>query len=419
MHLYLLPLIFILVGLVMYTVLGGADFGAGFWQLTARGGDAGAHIRDHAHHAMGPVWEANHVWLIFALTVTWTAYPVAFGSIASTLAVPLFIAAVGIILRGAAYALRSGAATPRESRVIDTGFALSSILTPFALGAAVGAIASGRVPVGNASGHLLSSWINPLSILIGALAVAAGAYLAAVYLAADAARIRDDALQDAFRRRALAMGAMAGALAIAGLIVLHADVPRLYRGLVHGGGLVALIVSLAAGLTTLALVWGRRYELSRYSAALAVAAIVAGWALAQTPYILPGLTLAAAAAPHDTLVLVVVVVLAGAAILFPSLALLFRLFLSGRFDPGASGPSAERPPRRVAPVATASRPGLLGRAAAACALVGIGLLNVADASWAHALGVISLLAFIVLGFFATGPTEIAGPVTEDAREISE
>ena len=187
MVLQALPLVFVLCGLVLYAVLAGADFGAGVWQLLAGRGRRGKRVRDHAHHSMGPVWEANHVWLIFVLTIFWTAYPRAFGSIASTLAVPLFIAAIGIVFRGAAYALRAGAASEREAAVIDTIFSLSSILTPFALGAAIGAIAIDRVPVGNAAGHLFSSWLNPTSILIGALAVSNGAYLAAVYLAADAA----------------------------------------------------------------------------------------------------------------------------------------------------------------------------------------------------------------------------------------
>src|ERR1700683_208092 len=167
-----LPLVFVLIGLVLYMVLAGADFGAGMWQLMSGGGERGERIRDHCHRSMGPVWEANHVWLIFVLTVTWTAYPTAFGSIDSTLSVALFLAAVGIIVRGATYALRTGAEPGRETRVIDTVFALSSLLTPFALGAAVGGIASRRVPVGNAAGHLFSSWLNPTSILIGVLAVA-------------------------------------------------------------------------------------------------------------------------------------------------------------------------------------------------------------------------------------------------------
>src|SRR5919198_5372235 len=146
-----LPLLFVLAGLALYTVLAGADFGAGFWQLFAGRGAHAERVREHAHHSMGPVWEANHVWLIFVLTVFWTAYPEAFGSIASTLAVPLFIAAIGIIFRGAAYAFRAGAHSPRESSVIDTTFSLSSLIAPFVLGAAIGGIATNRVPVGNAA----------------------------------------------------------------------------------------------------------------------------------------------------------------------------------------------------------------------------------------------------------------------------
>src|ERR1700730_1060842 len=110
-----IPLVFVLAGVALYTVLGGADFGAGFWQLFAGRNERGERVREFAHHSMGPVWEANHVWLIFVLTVFWTAYPRAFGSIASTLAVPLFIAVIGIVFRGAAYALRAGAASDRES----------------------------------------------------------------------------------------------------------------------------------------------------------------------------------------------------------------------------------------------------------------------------------------------------------------
>src|ERR1700756_2607240 len=153
------PIVFILAGMAAYTVLAGADFGAGLWTLLsfgpARSGPSGQRIRDQARHAMGPVWEANHVWLIFVLVVCWTAYPVAFGSITSTLAAPLLIAAIGIIFRGAAYALRGVA---DASRSAETLLGVSSVLTPFALGTAVGAIALGRVPVGNAAGDLVTSW---------------------------------------------------------------------------------------------------------------------------------------------------------------------------------------------------------------------------------------------------------------------
>ncbi|MEA2160497.1 MAG: cytochrome bd ubiquinol oxidase subunit, partial [Solirubrobacteraceae bacterium] len=270
--LYALPLLFALIGLALYGVLGGADFGAGFWQLTAGSGRGADELRERAHESMGPVWEANHVWLIFVLTVFWTAYPKAFGSMASTLSVALLLAAFGIILRGAAYALRTGTDEPRQQRVIDTVFGVSSVIAPFALGAAVGGIASGRVPVGNARGGEISSWINPTSILIGTLAVLTGVYLAAVFLCGDATRDDEPELAERFRTRALGAGAVAGAVALAGFAVLHGDAHSLYRGLTTGGGLAALVVSVLAGTATLALVWTRRYEPARFTAATAVAA---------------------------------------------------------------------------------------------------------------------------------------------------
>jgi cytochrome bd ubiquinol oxidase subunit II len=395
-----LPLVFVLAGIVLYAVLAGADLGAGFWQLFAGRGRHGEEIREHAHHSMAPVWEANHVWLIFVLTVFWTAYPTAFGSIASTLAVPLFLAGIGIVFRGAAYALRVGASTPRELGVIDTIFSLSSILTPFALGAMVGAIASGRVPVGNAAGHRFSSWLNSTSILIGVLAVATSAYLAAVYLAADAARRHERGLERAFRARALGAGVVAGALALAGVAVLRGDARPLYDELVSGRALPAVVVSALAGLAALALVGGRRFEAARYGAALAVAAVVAGWGLAQWPTILPGLDVDEAAAPHDTLVAIIVAVLAGGAIVFPSLALLFRLTLAGRFDEGAPRAGAPQLRPRGGP-----RVGLLARTAVACLIAGVGLLTVADAAWAHTLGVASFFAFMISAFLALDPAE--------------
>src|SRR5215213_2691677 len=176
-----LPLALALIGVAAYVVLGGADFGAGVWYM-ALSGRGNRRLRDHTYHAMGPVWEANHVWLIFVLVVVWTAYPRAFGSIASTLYVPLFAAALGIILRGTCYALRGQIQGPREENVLGTIFGISSFITPFALGTVVGAIASDRVPVGNAKGDAIDSWLNPTSIAVGLIAVATSAYLAAVWL---------------------------------------------------------------------------------------------------------------------------------------------------------------------------------------------------------------------------------------------
>jgi len=403
MHLYDLPLVLALIGLAFYMVLAGADFGAGFWQLTAGKGKQADEIRDHAHQAMAPVWEANHVWLIFVLTVVWTAYPIAFGSIASTLSIPLFIAGIGIVLRGGAYALRAGTATAREQRGIDSIFAVSSILTPFALGTVIGALASEQVHVGNPGGSLVTSWLNPTSITIGVLAVASSAYLAAVFLSGDAAREGRHALADRFRARALAAGLAAGAVAMAGLVVLHFDAERIFRRLTEGVGLPALIVSLTAGIATLLLVWHRRYEPARYTAALAVAATIAGWAVAQNPVFLQGLTVRQAAAGHDVLVAVVVAALAGALLLFPSLALLFRLTLGGELRSRKQG-------SRGSPVRSHQRQRLgarLGaRLAVAFLIAGIGFLTIANAAWAHGIGVACFFGFILSGYRVALPEDV-------------
>jgi cytochrome bd ubiquinol oxidase subunit II len=391
-----LPLLLALVGLAAYVVLGGADFGAGVWYMLLPG-ERRRPLRDHSYHAMGPVWEANHVWLIFVLVVVWTAYPTAFGAIFSTLYVALFVAALGIILRGTCYAVRGVISDAREEQIFGGLFGLSSALTPFALGAAVGGIASGRVPVGNAAGDAIDSWLNPTSVLVGMLAVLTSAYLAAVWLTADAARAGQDDVADAFRGRALASGAVAGAVALAGLFVVRSDAERIYDGLTSGTGLVAVLASVAAGAATLLFVVLRRLEAARWSAAVAVAAVVAGWALAQRPQLLPGLTVEQAAAGDTTLVTLLVSLAIGAVILIPSLLLLFGMVVRGRFDerpeelgslelgertPVATGPPRTEPGRRA------------GVAAAVCAGLGAPLTFFSDGGAPLVLGVVLLLAAI-------------------------
>ena len=322
-----------IAGLTAYAVLGGADFGAGLWDLTAGGARRGGRVRGLVQRSMSPVWEANHVWLIFVLAIFWTAFPVAFGSVFSTLYVPLALAAVGIIFRGAAFALRGQAATIREARTLGGMFALSSVIVPFCLGAAVGGLASGRVPVGNATGDPFSSWLNPTSATIGVLAVLTGAYLAAVYMTGDAVRAGTPDLERAFRTRALASGVVLGVAAIGGLLVLRDDARGLYDGLTEGAGLALVLASAAFGLVTLALVWRWRFGPARLSAAAAVACITVGWPVAQSPDLLPGaLTLEQAAADDTTLVALVVSVAVGLVFLAPALWLLYRMVLQGRLD---------------------------------------------------------------------------------------
>jgi cytochrome d ubiquinol oxidase subunit II len=390
--LQLLPMLFVLAGLILYTVLAGADLGTGVWQLSTRD----HHLRGRVYASIGPVWEANHVWLIFVLTVLWTAYPGVFAAVCITLVVPLFLAAIGLILRGTAYALHGASNGPDDHREIDAVFGLSSVFTPFALGAALGGIASGRVPP-DGDGDQWSSWLNPTSILIGTLAVVLGAYLAAVQLAADSVRVGDDAAAVAFRRRALASGVVAGAVAVAGLVVVHADAPRLFDGLTRGAGLACVIVSVLVGIAALVLVWRRRLDLARFAAAAAVAALVAGWALAQRPDVLPGLTVAEAAAPTSTLVAVVVAVVAGGILVFPALGLLFGLVLRGRLDRPRPAPEiGVRAGRRI-------RVGLLGRTALACFVAGAGLTLFGPGPALLSAGIVLLLAAALLGFFAAVP----------------
>jgi cytochrome d ubiquinol oxidase subunit II len=398
------PICLILAGLCAYAVLAGADFGAGLWMLMPAPGRVGRkQIADFARHAMGPVWEANHVWLIFVLVICWTAYPRAFGSITSTLPVPLFVAALGIILRGTAYAVRGQGEGTRLEQPVERVFALSSILTPFALGTVVGAIAAGRVPVGNARGNEITSWLSPMPIVIGLLTVATCAYLAAVYLAADARRLGDAALEREFRARALGVGVLAGGLAVAGLLVTRADARPLWDGLTSGGGLAMVCLSGVAGIATLALVWTSRFAAARLSAALAVITIVVGFALAMQPRFLPGLTIHQAAAGHATLVAVVIAAGAGAVVLIPSLVLLFGLYLRGRFDPGAELPdaaSAPAPAPRPAPGARAPWRAARWPLTGASLVAGVGLMVFADAGWTHALGIACLVAFALSTFLA-------------------
>lgn len=316
-------------GITLYAVLAGADFGGGFWDLVAGGAERGAPERALIEESIGPVWEANHVWLIFVLVTLWTGFPTAFAPIMSTLYVPLTLAAVGIILRGAAFAFRKASRTAGRRRLFGIAFASSSVITPYFLGSVVGAVASGRVPAGAATGDVFESWLNPTSVLGGVMAVIVCAFLAAVYLAADAERRGHPDLAAAFRVRSIGAGVTAGAVAAAGVLVLHSDAPDLFHGLTHRGAPL-IVASALAGALALVLLARRRFAVARYVAALAVVAVLWGWAAGQYPWMLEHeLTIAAAAAPHATLVAGLVALGAGSVLLVPALAWLFVLVQRG------------------------------------------------------------------------------------------
>jgi cytochrome d ubiquinol oxidase subunit II len=331
-----------------YALLGGADFGAGIWDLLAGGRATGAPRRALISRAIGPVWEANHVWLIFVLVLMWTAFPAAFAAVSSTLYVPLTAIALGVIARGAAFAFRKAIDAPWAQRAFGAAFAFSSVVTPWFLGAAAGGVAAGRVPRGLARGSAVGSWLNPVSAVTGTFAVAACAFLAASYLAADARRAGDPALMSWFRRRAVASGLVVGACSVAGLVVLHSSAPGAY-GRLTGHALPLVVAAAAAGVTALALAGKGWLVPLRLAAAAAVAAVLWGWGAAQYPYLLPpgrlghgggGLSVGAAAAPGATLSATVICVVIGGVLVLPSLGWL--LVLAQRPARGA-GPGSAAP----------------------------------------------------------------------------
>ena len=311
------------LGVTAYAVLAGADFGGGVWDLLAGGTVRGRAQRRRIAASIGPVWEANHVWLIFALVVLWTGFPPVFAAIASTLYIPLTVVAFGIIVRGSAFAFRNASARGPVQWAFGSLFAGASLVTPFFLGMVAGAIAAGRVPSGIAGGDVVRSWTGPTSLIGGALAVAGCAFLSAVFLVVDARRHGELELVDAFRRRAVATGGIVAALTAVAALVIRSDAPRLADGLA-GRALPLVITSAAISALTLLLLWRRAYAAVRVTAALAVATILWAWAAAQYPDLLVGsATVAQAAAPHATLVALVVALAAGSALLVPALGLLF------------------------------------------------------------------------------------------------
>ncbi|QFZ72441.1 cytochrome d ubiquinol oxidase subunit II [Streptomyces fagopyri] len=317
------------VGVVAYALFGGADFGAGFWDLTAGGAERGKNPRHLVDLSIGPVWEANHTWLIYCLVMLWSGFPTAFAAITTTLYLPLVLAALGIVLRGAGFAFRKVSVRTPQQRLNGTLFAASSVLTPYCFGSIAGGIASGRVPSGG-NGDAVTSWLNPTSVLGGILAVVSCAYLAAFYLATAAHRLDDAGLERYFRHRALLAGAVAGVVSIAGIFVLRTDAPRLFHQLSHRGLPLMALAALCGIVGMAGARLGRRAG-RREIAALAIAAVVVGWGVAQYPFLLgTHLRIHEAAAPDTTLAVLLGVACVAALIILPSLILLFRLSGQGR-----------------------------------------------------------------------------------------
>jgi len=315
----------LLASVSLYAILGGADFGGGLWDLLAGGDRRGRTPRQLIDESITPVWEANHVWLVFDLVIFWTGFPHAFAAVMTTVALPLWLAVLGIVLRGAGFAFRKEARGLSLQRALGATFAFSSLLTPFFMGTVIGAIAAGQIP-GDASHASLSAWTGATSLLTGFLFVGACGYLAAVYLIGEAARRGDRRLQAYFARRAQAAGIVTGTLSLATLAELHSSNAALF-GRLTWRALPLVIVAGLSGLAVLALLTAGRPRGVRVLAALGVAAVIWGWGVAQYPALLPGtvVTLSNAGAPHATLVALAVLFAVVALLVGPSFALLFSL----------------------------------------------------------------------------------------------
>jgi cytochrome bd ubiquinol oxidase subunit II len=321
-----------IVALVAYAVLGGADFGGGVWDLFATGPRRNEQ-RETIAHAMGPVWEANHVWLIFVIVIIFSAFPLAFEALSIALFVPFHLVLLGIILRGAAFVFRAysaqsdrdGGRAPRRALAWGTVFGAASVVTPVLLGMCLGAVSSGAIRVANGTVTFSGGtpWLTPVALLIGALALALCAYVAAVFLANETAA----ELQEDFRRRALLAGTAVVALSALALPLVRREARHLWDGLIGGPATPLLVAGVIAALLSGWWLRGRRYRLARISAVLQIACLLAGWAIAQSPYVIyPDVTLEAAAAPRTTLRFILWSAPFGMALLLPSLWYLFRVF---------------------------------------------------------------------------------------------
>jgi cytochrome bd ubiquinol oxidase subunit II len=312
----------LLLAITAYSTAGGADFGAGIWDLLAGNSAPGREARRLIDHAMAPVWEVNNVWLVLAIVLCWTGFPPLFQATFASL-YPLFaLALIGLILRGAFFAFRHVADDPRAHRAADLVFGLSSVLTPFFFAACLGAIASGRV----GGGSVLEASFGPMSIAFGLVSVAATAFTGASFLVGDARRYGATHLVGYFSRRALAAALALIVVGTAALATIGFQAPALFRSMLAGPGLPFALTTMVLTPVVALLLWRRIFRWYRVLTVGAVGSLVFAWGFAQSPYLLPGrLTIAQASAPESTQVLLLVVALAVVLVILPAMGLLYYL----------------------------------------------------------------------------------------------
>ncbi len=311
--------------LVLYALLGGADYGGGVWDLLATGPRAREQRRLIAD-AIAPVWEANHVWLILVLVILFTAFPPAFAAIGTALHIPLTLMLVGVVLRGTAFTFRHyDDQHDQVQRRWSLIFSIASIITPILLGVSVGAVASGNIRAPEAGGSFIWPWLAPFPFAVGFLALALFAFLAAVFLTVEA---RDRTLADDFRRRALGAGIAVFVSAAIALLLARQGAPIIWEHLLSGRWAMPIQVATAvAAIGAFAALWLRRFPMARFLAAAQVTLVLGGWATAQFPWlVVPGHTIQSAAAPDSMLRPLLAALGLGALVLAPSVYYLMRVF---------------------------------------------------------------------------------------------
>jgi len=326
----------LLLGLIMYADFGGADFGGGIWTALASG-PRKEEQRESLFHAIGPVWETNHVWLIYVVVVLFMVFPAAFSALFTALLVPLVIVLVGINFRGAAFAFRHfGRETGRDVPLIARAFEISSILTPFALGMVVAATAGGNIRM--VDGRVASGiwdWISLFTLGGGVIGLAICAYLTPVYMTVrTTGELRED-----FRKRGMIAGWALGILTAIQIPVAVFDAPLFASKLLLPRTLACIVPAVACGAVTELFLWRRRFPAAQIASAATVALTLLGFASALYPDLLLGrMSISAAAAPRETLIAFFIVLPFGVIILAPSL---FYLYWTFRGSPDPEAPPEE------------------------------------------------------------------------------
>ncbi|MEP6778010.1 MAG: cytochrome d ubiquinol oxidase subunit II [Chthoniobacterales bacterium] len=331
---------FLLLALIFYAVTGGADSGGGMWDLLASGPRAEKQRRAIAK-AIGPIWEANHVWLILVVVVLFTAFPRAFAAIMTALYIPVTLMLIGVIFRGSAFIFRKyDSRAENVQNRWSTLFGAASFFTPFVQGVTLGALATGQIRVehGTLTSGFLAGWLTPFAFLCGVFALGLCSFLAATYMTNDTREQQD--VQNDFRLRALCSGAALGPIALAAFLVAKTGAPEIFAGLTQWWALPLIGLTICLALVALASLWWRKFSLARFAAIGTATLVLAGWSLAQFPYlIVPDVTIPNAAAPAITLRLLLIALIAGSAILLPSLYFLFYIF---KGDEAAGSESREK-----------------------------------------------------------------------------